>query len=124
MVCYSRRPYWLPADAARRSPGQSAAGPARIPTDTPSNFQTGNRLAMRSVEGAALRRLPRASDSAGGSGASAGSGGVHQHAGTSRAQLNLVVVDTGSASNRDIDDQQSRNDITAAPCTDNIELPE
>jgi len=121
MVCYSRRTYWLPGDAERRSPAPSAAGAGgvgRLPTDTPSRYATGGRLTMRAGDAAILRRLAHSGNSAG----SAGSPGTaKQHLGelvpmTQKSQVNVVVVDTvcgsGLGALQDNAEHPSRNDIT------------
>lgn len=131
MVCYSRRTYWLPGDAERRNPAPSVAGPGmgRLPTDTPSRYATGARLAMRAGDAAVLRRLAHSSNSAG-SGGSVGGAPASQQPGvsmpmTQRSQLNVVVVDAVSTSGNaatDNADHQSRHNIVTAACTDNSVL--
>ena len=122
-VCYSRRTYWLPGDADRRSPGPSAAGPGmgRLPTDTPSRLASGGRLAMRAGDAVLLRRL--GNSAGGGSGGSVSSGGAGQQQGASvavkhhRSQLNVMVDIPGNAAIDNADHQLTRRDITTAPCT-------
>jgi len=129
-VCYSRRTYWLPGDAERRSPAPSAAVPGigRLASETPSRYASGGRLTMRAGDAVVLRRMANSANS-GGSGGSVAGGTTSQQPGTSlptqRSQLNMVVVDAvctpGNAS-LDHTDHQSCHDITTAPYTDNSVL--
>jgi len=135
MVCYSRRTYWLPGDAERRSPGPSAAGPGggRLPTDTPSRYATGARLTMRAGDAAILRRLAHSGNSGGSGGSAGASGTANQPADAmpltqQRSQMNVVVVDTVCSpavvgSLQDNVEHPSRHDVTStAPYTDNSVL--
>lgn len=144
-VCYSRRTYWLPGDAERRSPAPSAAGPGmgRLPSDSVSRHATGARLAMRAGDAVVLRRMvncaanransgagPASSGHSAGSGGGSGvSGGQQQASGggaTPRSQLHLVVVDTicmpGNVSLDNPDHRRSGCNVTTAPYTDNSVL--
>ena len=130
-VCYSRRTYWLPGDAERRSPAPSAAGAGmgRLASETPSRYATGGRLAMRAGDAVVLRRMANSANS-GGSGGSVAGATASQQAGTSlpmtqRSQINMVVVDavcTPASASVENNDHQSRHDITTAPYTDNSVL--
>lgn len=85
MVCYSRRTYWLPGgDADRRSPAPSVggAGLGRLPSETPSRYASGSRLAMRAGDVVVLRRMAHHGSNSGGSGGSVASAAANHQAGT------------------------------------------